>query len=254
LDEPTIHLDLKHRVEVMAILRNLCRSQGITVVASLHDVDVAAKVSDRVALIKGGGLMDWGAPEAVLNSPAVADLYDFNDAEFSSQLGGIELRGDGGRGRAFVVAGMGSGALIYRMLAKQGFAITTGVLHTNDLDYYVAQSLGAECMTRSPMEAIDGPATNAAAEQLEDCQVVIDCGFNVGPMNQGNLELLQKALQTGKPVLSLRGNGLEALCQTAARTPPVHCSDMAQLLEALDHRFPVNRYTPKLPGQATEAK
>ena len=39
LDEPTLHLDLKHRMEVINILRNLCHSRGITVVASLHDVD-----------------------------------------------------------------------------------------------------------------------------------------------------------------------------------------------------------------------
>ena len=54
LDEPTIHLDLKHRIELMAILQRLCREQGISVVASMHDVDIAAKVSDQVGLIKGG--------------------------------------------------------------------------------------------------------------------------------------------------------------------------------------------------------
>ena len=39
LDEPTIHLDLKHRMEVITILRDLCQTRGITVVASLHDID-----------------------------------------------------------------------------------------------------------------------------------------------------------------------------------------------------------------------
>ena len=58
-----------------------------------------------------------------------------------------------GRGRVFVLAGMGSGAQIYRMLAKRGYAIATGVLHTNDLDYYVARSLGAHCTVQPPMEA-----------------------------------------------------------------------------------------------------
>ena len=156
LDEPTNHLDLKHRVEVMTILRNLCRSQGITVVASLHDVDVAAKVSDRVALIKGGRVVDWGPPETVLTGRSVSNLYDFDGADFDRHLGGIEMRGDGRRGRAFVLAGMGSGALVYRMLAKQGIAFATGVLHSNDLDYYVARSLGAACTVQSPMEGIGG--------------------------------------------------------------------------------------------------
>lgn len=99
LDEPTMHLDLKHRVEVMAILRDLCRSQGITVIASLHDVDVAAKVSDQVALIRDGGLMAWGAPEAVLSGDSVTTLYEFDKARFNRDLGGIELKSAGDRAR-----------------------------------------------------------------------------------------------------------------------------------------------------------
>jgi iron complex transport system ATP-binding protein len=236
LDEPTVHLDLKHRMEVMSILRDLCRNQKITVVASLHDVDVAAKVSDRVALIKAGKVADWGVPETVLTSSAVADLYDFNGAEFCNHLGGIELHSDGLRGRAFVVAGMGSGAQVYRMLAKRGFSIATGVLHTNDLDYYVARSLGADCAAQTPMEAVNGRAMATAAEMLDNCDVVIDCGFEAGPINRGNLDLLQTAMTRGKPVFSLRGRDATLPALEAAGAM-IRCSDTARLLEAIDQQF-----------------
>jgi len=230
LDEPTIHLDLKHRVEVMAILRDLCRTKNITVIASLHDVDVAAKVSDRVALIKDGGMIDWGAPESALTPEAVAGLYDFDKAEFNRHLGGIELRGEGDRGRAFVVGGMGSGALVYRMLAKKGFAIATGVVHTNDLDCFVARSLGADCVTVDPMETIDAAAAQQAATLLDDCDFVIDSGFMIGAGNLANFDLVQTALNRGKTVFSLRphepGTPLAAGC--------VHCNTAVQLIEALD--------------------
>jgi iron complex transport system ATP-binding protein len=235
LDEPTLHLDLKHRVEVMGILRNLCRSQKITVLASLHDVDVAAKVSDRVALIKSGTVTHWGTPEAVLTNHAVAELYDFKGAEFCNHLGGIELHGDGFRGRAFVVAGMGSGAQVYRMLAKGGYTIATGVLHTNDLDYYVARSLGADCTIQPPMEAVAPDTTASAGQKMDDCDVVIDCGFEVGPMNQGNLDLLQTALGKGKPVFSIRSRN-SALPESVAAHSIIQCNDAPQLLEAIDQQ------------------
>jgi len=234
LDEPTLHLDLKHRVEVMAILRDACRSRGITVVASLHDVDVAAKVSDKVVLIKGGRVSDWGPPETILTGRAVADLYDFNGADYDRRLGGIELRGHGGRGRAFVVAGMGSGALVYRLLAKQGYAIATGVVHTNDLDYFVARSLGADCMFQTPMEPINGTAMETAAERMAGCDFVIDSGFDVGALNQGNMGLLRAALSNGQTVFSLRKGGFEDLPIGGGQTV-VRCSDAMHLLEALDH-------------------
>lgn len=237
LDEPTIHLDLKHRVEVMAILRDLCRTKGITVVASLHDVDVAAKVSDRVALIKDGGLLDWGPPETILTPEAVAELYDFDKAEFNRHLGGIELRSDGDQGRAFVVAGMGTGTLVYRMLAKKGFAIDTGVVHTNDLDYYVATSLGAGCTSVEPMEKVNGAAMARATARLTHCDLVIDSGFAVGPVNEANMELLQSAFNQGKTVFTLREGGLRTLINIDA-DHCIRCNGIAHLLDELDRFHP----------------
>ncbi len=237
LDEPTIHLDLKHRMEVMAILRDLCREQGITVVASLHDVDVAAKVSDRVALVKNGTITAWGSPEAVLKRRTVAELYDFSGADFDHHLGSIELRGSGTTGRVFVAAGMGSGAMVYRLLAKRGFAISTGVLHENDLDYYVARSLGAEYTAQAPMETINGQALADTEKELGRCDLVIDCGFEVGPLNQGNLELLAHAVADGKTVLSLRPSENEKTIPPADGGEWIGCRDLAQLMELLDRRF-----------------
>ena len=253
LDEPTLHLDLKHRLEVMAILRNLCRRQGITVLASLHDVDVAAKVSDRVALIKDGGLSAWGPPEQILTGNSVAALYDFDGATFSSHLGGIEMRGDGHRGRAFVVAGMGSGAQLYRLLAKRGFAIATGVLHTNDLDYYVANSLGAACAIQAPMQAIDRQSLAAAVEHMARCDVVIDCGFEVGTINQGNLTLVQQAVGTGKAVFSLRGNGTGMPAGAEACRGCIRCQDPGHLLDLLESYLAAKRSAPRAAQPKKEA-
>lgn len=252
LDEPTLHLDLKHRVEVMGILRNLCRSRGITVVASLHDVDVAAKVSDRVALIKSGTVTHWGTPETVLTNRAVADLYDFNGARFCNHLGGIELHGDGFRGRAFIVAGMGSGAQIYRMMAKRGFTIATGVLHTNDLDYYVARSLGADCTTQDPMAQVGDQAVNAAAKMMAHCDVVIDCGFDIGAMNQGNHDLLQAALDMHKPVFSLRSSQ-NSLVSSDTNDGVKYCVDVGDLLETLDRWMAVDESHPGAENKCVEA-
>jgi len=233
LDEPTIHLDLKHRVEVMAILRDLCRSKGITVIASLHDVDVAAKVSDRVALIRDGGIMAWGPPETVLGGQAVTTLYEFDKAEFNRHLGGIELKSGGNRGRAFVVGGMGSGALVYRLLAKKDFAIATGVVHSNDLDCFVARSLGAECVAVGPMEKINGAALEQARMLLADCDLVVDSGFPVGPVNEANLALLQTALDCGKPMLCLRAGPPPGLAANGTHRP-MFCADAGRLIENLE--------------------
>lgn len=237
LDEPTIHLDLHHRFEVMSILRNLCTDQGITVVASLHDVDIAAKISDQVALIKNNGMMAWGSPESMLNTGSVAELYDFDQAVFDSALGGLEIRSRATKGRAFVVGGQGSGALVYRMLAKKGFAITTGVLQEHDLDFHVARALGAECISVGPMEEVNGSSTTQALEALHSCDLVVDSGFVLGPANSANVDLLNAALAQGKTVLSLRRDAASFF--PAAASGMLHCCPGAdQFLHCLDTRSP----------------
>jgi len=246
LDEPTIHLDLKHRVEVMAILRDLCRSKGITVIASLHDVDVAAKVSDRVALVREGELCDWGTPEEVLNAKAVTGLYDFDKAEFNSALGGIELKGEGNRGRAFVIGGMGTSSLIYRLLARKGFAIATGVVHANDLDFHVASALGADCVVVDPLVPINGEATAQALNLLRDCDLVIDSGFPLMEGNKANLELLQEAFNIKKTVFTLRDADPKSVVNPMSSFYH-RCSTPSQLVEALEsyQRVPAAQHHPE---------
>ena len=119
LDEPTMHLDLKHRMEVMSILKDMCRAKGICVVASLHDIEVASRVSDRVVLIRKGAIRGFGPPEDVLEEGTVESLYDFSDARFSRLLGSIEFSNRTEKERVFVVGGMGSASVLYRLLSKK---------------------------------------------------------------------------------------------------------------------------------------
>lgn len=211
LDEPTAHLDLKHRMEVMAILRDLCRSENITIIASLHDVDIAARISDRVALIKDGSVTAWGYPEETLTDRSVAELYDFDSACFSHHLGSIELRTGGKerREKVFVIGGMGMGAPVYRLLTKRGYKFVTGVIYENDLDFFVADSLGATCISQLPAGAIDDETIHRAVSALEECDMVIDSGVPTDGPYHGNLALLEMAGKIGKPIFTLCISGEE---------------------------------------------
>ncbi len=204
LDEPTLHLDVKHRLEVMTILRRLCRQQGIAVVASLHDVDLALRLADVVGLVGRGGISAWGAPEKELTAASLAALYGLEQARFSPHLGVMELTAEPGREPVFVVCGGGSGAGLLRALAKQGFALKTGVLHEHDLDCLVAQSLGAQMVTQAPFQPLAEEAFRLACRAMAGCLAVVDSGFPLGDENRGNLNLLRQAAATGLPVLSLR--------------------------------------------------
>ncbi len=231
LDEPTAHLDLKHRLEVMAILRDLCRSRGITVLASLHDVDIAARVSDTVVLVRDGAITASGSPEDVLTGDSVARLYDFDEACFSHRLGAIELRAPAGGDRVFVVGGGGSGAPLYRMLARRGHGIATGVLMDNDLDRFVAAGLGAKCVCQPLAGSLSDARLAEAMALLEECPLVIDAGFGLRGPYRDNLRLLTHAAARGLRIFTLRRDALPLSCAGGTIIP---CTGAGQLLTAME--------------------
>ncbi|MGI5526327.1 ABC transporter ATP-binding protein [Streptomyces syringium] len=75
LDEPTTYLDLRYQVELLDLMRDLADDHGIAVGAVLHDLDQAAAVADRIALLHKGRIIADGRPEDVLTPQRLTDTY-----------------------------------------------------------------------------------------------------------------------------------------------------------------------------------
>ena len=71
LDEPTNHLDIRHQLELL----NVASGLGVTVIATLHDINIASRWCDRICLIDQGRVRALGAPEAVLDPDLIASVY-----------------------------------------------------------------------------------------------------------------------------------------------------------------------------------
>ncbi len=74
LDEPTNHLDLKYQVEVLALTRHEVR-RGLGALIVLHDLNLAARVCDRVLVLQEGRLVAEGEPAAVLSEALIRSVY-----------------------------------------------------------------------------------------------------------------------------------------------------------------------------------
>jgi len=75
LDEPVSALDVSHQIEVMDLVRNLCRERGMTVVAVLHDVNLAARYCDVLIALREGAKVIEGSPETVVEPDALEQIY-----------------------------------------------------------------------------------------------------------------------------------------------------------------------------------
>lgn len=71
LDEPTNHLDITYQLQIM----DLVSSRHLTVLAAIHDLNIAAMYCDRIAAMKHGELIAFGRPEEVLTEEWIWELY-----------------------------------------------------------------------------------------------------------------------------------------------------------------------------------
>ena len=71
LDEPTNHLDIRHQLEILALIRNL----PLTIVTSLHDLNMAADVCDDVLLLQDGHALGFGPPNTVFTESSISDAF-----------------------------------------------------------------------------------------------------------------------------------------------------------------------------------
>ncbi len=76
LDEPVSHLDIHHQMSILKTVRGFCRTKGITVVAVLHDINLAVEFSDSLIFLNHGELVAMGTPEDVITEEIIKILYD----------------------------------------------------------------------------------------------------------------------------------------------------------------------------------
>jgi iron complex transport system ATP-binding protein len=75
LDEPTTYLDLNYQLQLLELLKTLNQTQQLTIITVLHDINLAARYSDRLALLKQGSLDSIGKPAEVLKPEAIARVF-----------------------------------------------------------------------------------------------------------------------------------------------------------------------------------
>ncbi|USD40284.1 ATP-binding cassette domain-containing protein [Vibrio sp. SCSIO 43135] len=82
LDEPTSALDVAHQYELLALIRELNQSLGLTVIMVLHDVNMAAKFSDELIALHSGKVIASGSPESMMTPQTLQQIYGMELALF----------------------------------------------------------------------------------------------------------------------------------------------------------------------------
>jgi len=256
LDEPTSHLDIGHQLDLLARVRERVDEGGVTVVAALHDLNLAARFADRIVVLSRGRRIADGPPSSVLSEELLARVWGVvadlrRDPRTGApyllphQLVSATAPGPGallGRGPVHVVGGGGSGSPYLRALVDAGFRVTAGALHLLDSDLETAESVGALTAVEVPFAPIGEEVRGRLRALLDGATAVVVAPFPVGPSNLPNLEEVERSL--GKvPILLVRrpstgewdytGGRAQALVSELRQGGAVEVDGVAGMLAAL---------------------
>ncbi len=87
LDEPTSFLDIRHKLEFLLLLRELAEKQNIAVVLSLHELDLAKRIPDRILCLKNGRVDREGTPEEIFRDDYIRRLFDVEEKTYAAVYG-----------------------------------------------------------------------------------------------------------------------------------------------------------------------
>ena len=182
-------------------------STSLTVITSLHEIDLAEKVADKIVTVKGSEVFGYGSAEEIFEEENIRKLYNIDNGFFDPLLGNIELqKPDGKEPKVFVIAGGGNGIL--RQLRAAGIdykKIRTMFVTHNHTDHVLgaiwvirlARLYATDCITCESYGDVSESDIKKALDIMAECEYVIAADEGSSG-SKANRILLDEAVKTGK--------------------------------------------------------
>lgn len=196
LDEPTASLDINHQVQTLELVRRLVE-QGKTVIAAIHDLNLAARYCDELVLVEGGRVMASGTPETVLTTTTVKRAFGTPSLVTPDGItGSVHVtpfpdrdRDDADKSVHLLTTDGDGSTLVFRLWAE-GHDVTVGPVPPGDAVAVTAEHLGVPVVTMDPWESIDADAIQGVVETAD---VVLLDDIDIRPGMLGSLSTVQTA-------------------------------------------------------------
>ena len=217
LDEPTTHLDISNQLEIMDLIKHLCETNKMLIVAVFHDFNLAARYCDSIILLKDGKIVAVGKSDETLTSENVKIVFSVDAIvkkhPITGQLHVIPMsRPIIQQHKSLVVhliCGGGTGSLVMKTLLDEGYRITAGVLNFLDTDQDTAQLLAIPTTNEAPFSPITDEAHKANLQMISKADILVVTPTQFGDGNLRNLDAAETALENGTPTIILDDGPIE---------------------------------------------
>ena len=200
LDEPTSALDIHHQIEVMELIRNLNLKKSMTVVAVLHDINLASRYCNRLILMKNGQVVVDGTPKEVITEDNLKKVYDMKmfiqENKLFEKPEVIPLRVIKETEtyhslRIHVICGGNKASQVLEELEAMGHHVTAGVVNQGSDDWTICDVLGIPMVEESPFTSISLEKQEENLALMADCDFILISDLPFGHGNINNLTGLE---------------------------------------------------------------
>ena len=199
LDEPTSALDLHHQIEVMELIRQLNEKEHITVLAVLHEINLASRCS-RIVILKDGKVKADGTPREIINRQEMEELYEMrllvknNPLIEKPEIIPIRVMDEKQTAkplRIHVICGEKGGVRILEQLTNMGHAVTAGVVNRESDDAEICEYLDIPRVEIGSFQTVGQEELAKNQELMKDADAVIVADIPFGEANIRNLDGLE---------------------------------------------------------------
>lgn len=200
LDEPTSALDLHHQIEVMELIRELNEKEDITVMAVLHDINLASRFCSRIVILKDGMVKSDGAPKEIINQEEMETLYNMklliknNPLLAKPEIIPIRVMDEkrvSDPKRIHVICGEKGGVRLLEQLVNMGHHVSAGVVNQGSDDAEICEYLGIERVEIPAFQPVKEEDQKRNLQMMEQADVVIVADIPFGEANICNLDGLE---------------------------------------------------------------
>ena len=200
LDEPTSALDLHHQIEVMELIRQLNEKEHITVLAVLHDINLASRFCSRIVILKDGKVKADGTPREIINRQEMEELYEMrllvknNPLIEKPEIIPIRVMDEKQTAkplRIHVICGEKGGVRILEQLTNMGHAVTAGVVNRESDDAEICEYLDIPRVEIGSFQTVGQEEQAKNLELMKDADAVIVADIPFGEANIRNLDGLE---------------------------------------------------------------
>jgi iron complex transport system ATP-binding protein len=219
LDEPTTHLDIGNQLQIMELLRKICKEKNLVVLAVFHDFNLATRYCDSGLLLSGKKIISMGPLSDVLTSENIKSVFHVDmivkrhhitDTLYVVPISNIKPNIKGSKGIIIhLICGGGTGVPLMKLLLEHGYGVSTGVLNALDTDYDAAFTLGIPVVVGAPFSSITDEAYKANMDMINQARVVVVSDVPFGYSNLKNLEIAKLALEKGKKVVLVEETSIQ---------------------------------------------